>query len=123
MVADRLRAETDAILCLTTSGIPGRNLPLSERLASLELRPELASFDAGSITTPAGVFLNSPESLDALARRALETGVKLEFEYFDAGMVATCLRYLEPGLLRPPLHFQFVLGSPFGMPAAAAALV
>lgn len=123
MVADRLRAETDAILCLTTSGIPGRNLPVGERLASLELRPELASFDAGSINTPAGVFLNPPEFLDALARRALETGVKLELECFDAGMVATCLRYLEQGLLRPPLHFQFVLGSPFGMPAEAAALV
>ena len=26
-VVDRLRSETDAILCLTTSGIPGRNLP------------------------------------------------------------------------------------------------
>src|SRR4030067_3771699 len=30
-VVDRIRSETDAILCLTTSGIPGRNLPLVDR--------------------------------------------------------------------------------------------
>ncbi len=111
------------MLCLTTSGIPGRNLPVSERIAPLSLRPELASFDAGSINTPAGVFLNPPEFLDTLAARALELGVKPELECFDAGHVATCLRYLEQGKLRAPLHFQFVLGAPSGMPATAASLV
>ncbi len=122
-VVEALRRETDAVLCLTTSGIPGRNLPAEERLAPLTLRPELASFDAGSINTPAGVFLNPPEFLDALAARLLELGVKPELECFDAGHVATCLRYLNDGKLRAPLHFQFVLGAPYGMPATAAALV
>ena len=122
-VVEALRRETDAVLCLTTSGIPGRNLPAEERLAPLTLRPELASFDAGSINTPAGVFLNPPEFLDALAARLLELGVKPELECFDAGHVATCLRFLDDGKLRAPLHFQFVLGAPYGMPATAAALV
>ena len=122
-VVERLRAETGALLCLTTSGIPGRNLPVEQRLAPLDLRPELASFDAGSINTPAGVFLNPPEFLDALAAKALESGVKPELECFDTGHVATCLRYLEDGKLRAPLHFQFVLGAPYGMPATAGALV
>ena len=122
-VVDRLRAETDAVLCLTTSGIPGRNLPVEQRIAPLSLKPDLASFDAGSINTPAGVFLNLPEFLDALAARALELDVKLELECFDAGHVATCLRYLADGKLRAPLHFQFVLGAPYGMPATAASLV
>ncbi len=122
-VVERLRAETDAVLCLTTSGIPGRNLPVEERIAPLELRPELASFDAGSINTPAGVFLNPSEFLDSLAAKALELGVKPELECFDAGHVATCLRYLADGKLRAPLHFQFVLGAPYGMPATAASLV
>ncbi len=122
-VVEQLRAETDAVLCLTTSGIPGRNLPVEERLAPLDLRPELASFDAGSVNTPAGVFLNPPEFLDALAAKALELGVKPELECFDAGHVVTCLRYLADGKLRAPLHFQFVLGAPYGMPATAASLV
>jgi 3-keto-5-aminohexanoate cleavage enzyme len=87
------------------------------------LRPELASFDAGSINMGAGVFLNPPEFHELLAARALETGVKLEIECFEAGMVSTAVSYRERGLLRPPLHFQFVLGTPFGMPATAKSLL
>lgn len=121
-VVDALRAQTDAILCLTTSGIPGRNLSMQERLAPLDLRPEMASFDAGSINTPAGVFLNEPAFLDALAARAHEAGVKLELECFDIGMVVTALRYLSEGKLEPAPHFQFVLGTPYGLPASAASL-
>lgn len=122
-VVDRLRAETDAIVCVTTSGIPGRNFSPQERLAPLALRPDMASFDAGSINTPAGVFLNEPDFLEALAAQARARGVKLELECFDTGMVATCLRYLEQGVLDGPPHFQFVLGTPYGMPATAAALL
>jgi 3-keto-5-aminohexanoate cleavage enzyme len=121
-VVDGLRSETDAILCLTTSGIPGRNLPTEERLAPLVLRPEMASLDAGSVNTPAGVFLNPPEFVETLAQRTLELGVKPELECFEAGMVATCERLLERGLLRAPLHFQFVLGTAYGMPATGRSL-
>ena len=122
-VVDRIRGETDALLCLTTSGIPGRNFPISERLQSLTLKPELASFDAGSINMGENVFLNPQEFLDALAKETLATGIKPELEVFDAGMVYTCIRYLEKGLLKPPPHFQFVLGTPNGMPATAKSLV
>lgn len=122
-VVDGLRAATDAVLCLTTSGIPGRNLPVEERLAPLSLQPEMASFDAGSINTEAGVFLNEPGFLDALALAARRHGVKLELECFDTGMVATALRYVAEGKVAGPPHFQFVLGSRYGMPATAATLV
>jgi len=122
-VVDRLRSETDAILCLTTSGIPGRNLPIAERLAPLSLNPELVSFDAGSINMGENLFLNPVEFLDALAKETLAKGIKPELEVFEVGMVYTCLRYLEKGLLNPPLHFQFVLGTPGGMPATAKSLL
>jgi 3-keto-5-aminohexanoate cleavage enzyme len=122
-VVDRIRSETDAILCLTTSGIPGRNLPIADRLQPLSLHPELVSFDAGSINMGENVFLNPQEFLDALAKETLSMGIKPELEVFEAGMVHTCLRYLEKGLLKPPLHFQFVLGTPNGMPATAKSLL
>jgi 3-keto-5-aminohexanoate cleavage enzyme len=121
-VVDCLRAETDAILCLTTSGIPGRNLSIDERLAPLALRPEMASFDAGSINTEAGLFVNDAEFLDAAVAAAGEHGVKLELECFDTGMIVTALRYHEQGSIPAPLHFQFLFGSKFGMPATARAL-
>jgi len=122
-VVHHLRNETDAILCLTTSGIPGRNLPIKERLVSLSLNPELVSFDAGSMNMGENVFLNPVEFLDALAKETLAKGIKPELEVFDAGMIYTCLRYLEKGLLKPPLHFQFVLGTRGGMPATAKSLL
>lgn len=122
-VVDRIRGQTDAILCLTTSGIPGRNLPIEERLQPLALNPELVSFDAGSINMGTNVFLNPPEFLEALAKATLAKGIKPELEVFDVGMVYNCLRYFDKGLLKPPLHFQFVLGTLGGMPATPKSFI
>ena len=116
-VVKPLREKTDLILCLTTSGIPGRNLPTEERLAPVDLKPELASFDAGSINLGGAVFMNSPEFLDRAAEKMRESGVKPEIEIFDLGMVITSLRMRDQGKLDDPLHFQFVLGTPWGAPA------
>ena len=116
-VVGPLREKTDLVLCLTTSGIPGRNLPIEERLRPLELGPELASFDAGSINLGGTVFINTPDFLEAAANKMKEKGVKPELEIFDMGMIVTCLRMRDEGYLDEPLHFQFVLGTPWGSPA------
>lgn len=122
-VVGKLRRETDLILSLTTSGIPGRNLPVEERLAPLALHPELASFDAGSINLGGSVFINTPEFLDRAAEQMKLKGVKPEIEIFDAGMIVTTLRMLKEGKLEEPLHFQFVLGTPWGAPATPKSLL
>jgi 3-keto-5-aminohexanoate cleavage enzyme len=122
-VAEPLKKKTDLILCLTTSGIPGRNLPTTERLAPLELKPELASFDAGSINLGNSVFINSPEFLESAAKKMKDNGVKPELEIFDLGMIVTCLRMRSEGMLAEPLHFQFVLGTPWGAPATPESLL
>lgn len=122
-VVDRIRSQTNAILCLTTSGIPGRNIPASERLQPLELCPELASFDAGSINLRENVFLNPPEFLELLAREISERGIKPELGIFEAGMVYTCIRFMKKGLLKEPLYFQFALGAQGGMPANLKSLL
>ncbi len=116
-VVEFLRSKTDLILSLTTSGIPGRNLPIDERLVPLQLKPDLASFDAGSINLGGSVFINTPDFLEEAARRMKETGVKPEIEVFDSGMLVTALRMRDQGKLDEPLHFQFVLGTPWGAPA------
>jgi 3-keto-5-aminohexanoate cleavage enzyme len=122
-VVEPLRAKTDLVLCLTTSGIPGRNLPIEERLAPLELKPELASFDAGSINLGESVFINSPEFLDRAAQDMRARGVKPELEIFDLGMLITCLRMLDEKKLEAPAHFQLVLGTPWGAPASPKSLL
>ena len=122
-VVEPLREKTDLILCLTTSGIPGRNLNIEERLEPLELEPELASFDAGSINLGGSVFINTPEFLQAAAILMKEKNVKPELEIFDVGMMITCLRMRKEGYLTDPLHFQFVLGTPWGTPGTPKSLV
>lgn len=122
-VIEPIQKQTDAILCLTTSGIPGRNLPTKERLAPLSLKPEMASFDAGSINLGGSVFLNAPDFLDEAAARMHEEGIKPEIEIFDTGMMVTALRMRKEEKLKNPLHFQFVLGTPYGAPADPRILV
>lgn len=122
-VVEPLQEKTNLILCLTTSGIPGRNLPTEERIAPLELKPELASFDAGSINLGNSVFINSPRFLDSAAARMKELGVKPELEIFDLGMIVTCQRMKAEGKLAEPHHFQFVLGTPWGAPATPESLL
>ncbi len=122
-VVESLREKTDLILCLTTSGIPGLNLPLAQRLKVLELAPELASLDMGSINLGQSVFINSPEFLRIAATQMKERGVKPELEIFDVGMIGTSLRMRQQGLLDDPLHYQFILGSPYGSPATPKTLI
>ena len=122
-VVTPLREKTDIILCLTTSGIAGRNLPIEKRLAPLKLKPELASFDAGSINLGGGVFSNPPEFLDKAADRMKKLGVKPEIEIFDSGMIVTALGMRKEGKLEDPLHFQFVLGTPCGAPGTPKSLL
>ena len=122
-VVEPLREKTDLVLCLTTSGIPGRNIPIEERLAPLELKPELASFDAGSINLGDSVFINSPEFLERAAEEMRVRGIKPELEIFDLGMLITCLRLLDEKKIDLPPHFQLVLGTPWGAPASPKSLL
>lgn len=120
-VVERVRVHGDVILNLTTA--PGGDIEGEARMRSLELRPEVASFDAGSMNFGEYVFENSPTFLRGLARRMLEAGTKPELEIFDTGMIGTCLKLHGEGLLRAPMHFQFVLGVPGGAPATVKTLM
>jgi len=122
-VVESVRRRCDVVFCLTTSGVPGRNLPYEQRMVPLELSPELASFDAGSLNLGGHVFANPDDFLELMAGRMLEKGVKPELEIFDVGMIATCLRLANRGLLKEPMHFQFVLGTPAGSPATPGSLL
>jgi 3-keto-5-aminohexanoate cleavage enzyme len=52
-----------------------------------------------------------------------EKGVKPEIEVFDSGMLVTALRMRDDGKLSDPLHFQFVLGTPWGASATPKTLL
>ena len=99
------------IVNLTTD--PGGEVEGDDRFRSLDLHPELATLDAGTMQAPTGdrIVEGSLPFLRRLAGRMLETGTKPELEIFHSGMIRTCLQLAEEGLLEVPLYFQFVLGA------------
>lgn len=109
------REGLDVVLNLTTSGSA-----FSEelRLAHLPiLMPEMCSYDPGSMNwANSYVFLNTPAFLEKLGTKCNELGIKPEIEIFDAGMIGNVEFYLKKGFLKAPLHCQFVLDVPGGMP-------
>jgi 3-keto-5-aminohexanoate cleavage enzyme len=114
-VAAVREAAPELLVNLTTAG--SWSMEEADRLAVVSLKPDVCSFDAGSLNFGDGVFLNPPPFLRALAEACLEHGVKPELECFDASHIEFCLRLAGEGLLREPLWFQFVMGIPGGIAA------
>lgn len=118
------RSGRDVLINLTTSwGGRDPNCPNERRFAPLSLKPDLASFDCGSMNFDDGIFHNSRPFLRELAAAMKESGVKPEIEIFDAGMIETAKLLAAEGLLEEPLFFQFVLGVPGGAPATVKDLM
>lgn len=118
-----IRERCDIVLNLTTSG--GIGFTDEERMKPfIELKPEMASYDCGSMNwMHSTVFENSPKFLEKLGVTMHENNVKPEIEIFDVGMMYNALYYLKKGIIKAPLHFQFVLGAAGGMAATVENLV
>jgi 3-keto-5-aminohexanoate cleavage enzyme len=121
IVAAIKRTRSDVILQLSTGARAG--VDPEARVAPVRLLPEMASFTTGSNNLPGIVYANPPQFLDYLATVFRDTGVKPEIEVFEAGMIQNALFLQEKGLIRAPLHFDFVLGAPGAMPAGVRNLV
>jgi 3-keto-5-aminohexanoate cleavage enzyme len=108
--ADLIKNKCDVVVNMTTSG--DNRASDEERMAHIvELKPEMASFDAGSFNwMPLGVFTNTPQFLEKLAKMMLDSGVKPEIEVFDTGMIGVAEYYIKKGLIKTPPHFQICLG-------------
>jgi 3-keto-5-aminohexanoate cleavage enzyme len=116
-------AGSNVIVNLTTSFSGSSTDDHETRFAPLSLKPDIGSYDAGSMNFNDHVFLNRPDFLRELARRMQEAGVKPEIEIFDVGQIGNAERIAAEGLIDGPLYFQFVLGVRGGAPATAKQLV
>ena len=105
----------EAILIPSTGGAMG--MTAQERGAPIDLRPEMATLDCGTMNFGGDIFVNTEEIIRAFGTRMLDCGVKPELECFDRGMVETALRLSGEGWLPAPLQFNFVLGVRGGMSA------
>jgi 3-keto-5-aminohexanoate cleavage enzyme len=112
---ERLRRHCpDMIVQFSTGGRSGVG---SERGGMLHLRPDMASLSTGSCNFPTRVYENPPDLILELAGKMNQYGVKPEIEVFDLAMLYNAVNYVRDGLLKAPLHVQFVLGVKHALPA------
>jgi uncharacterized protein (DUF849 family) len=112
---ERLRRHCpDMIVQFSTGGRSGVG---SERGGMLHLRPDMASLSTGSCNFPTRVYENPPELILELAGKMNQYGVKPEIEVFDLAMLYNAVNYVRDGVLKAPLHVQFVLGVKHALPA------
>lgn len=116
--------DCDVIINCTTSGDSRASDEQRMAPAATLNGIEMASWDAGSFNwMPGGVFVNSPQFLGKLGEVLTARGIKPEVEIFDSGMLGVAGYFVEQGKLRAPLHYQFCLGVPGGMPASVENLL
>lgn len=120
---DLIRAAgSDVIINMSTGGGAGQTTD-EQRMEPVALKPEIASFDCGSLNFGQTVFINSPSFLDELAARFERYGVLPEIECFEPGHIANAIRLIDDGKLKPPFWFQMVLGVRGGSPGTVKQLV
>jgi 3-keto-5-aminohexanoate cleavage enzyme len=103
----------DVIIQPSTGGAVG--MTIEERMQPLDIDVEMATLTAGTVNFGDGVFYNSPEYIEAFAKKMRERKIKPEIEVFEVGMINNALGLVKRGLLEEPLHFDFVMGVPGGI--------
>ena len=120
-IIEKVRARCDIIVQVSTGGAVG--MTAEERLQPVELKPEMATLSMGSVNFGNDVFINQPTDMAIFAQAMQERGVKPEFEIFDSGMLTALQRWLKKGVLKGPVHCDFVLGVPGAMAGTAESLM
>ena len=139
-IVSGIKEQCDVIVCITTGA--SQMMSVEERLSVVpELKPELASCNAGSMNfvlaglvpqlSPDGpawerkylggtydnVFSNTYLGLETYMKTMEESGTIPEFEVYDAGMINNIAYFRQKGILTCPIYIQFVLGIQGGLPA------
>ncbi|GAU75752.1 3-keto-5-aminohexanoate cleavage protein [Fusibacter sp. 3D3] len=87
-----------------------------QRLQPVDLKPEMATLSCGTCNFGPDVFMNSEEYIVRFATKMQEMGVKPEIEVFERGMIENAKSLVKKGLIKAPLHVDFVLGVPGACP-------
>jgi len=112
----------DVIIQPSTGGAVG--MTNDERLQPIVLNPEMATLDCGTCNFGGdSIFVNTENMIIDFANKIYERGIKPELEVFDKGMVDMALRLYKKGIIKDPMHFDFVMGVNGGISAEARDLV
>ena len=121
-IAEIKRLCPDVIIQPSTGGAVG--MSNAERLQPLELVPEMATLDCGTVNFGGDdIFVNTENTIKEFGEKMIKLGVKPEVEVFDKGMIDTAIRLSKQGYISLPMHFNFVLGVTGGIAATMRDLV
>ena len=111
---ERLCAETDAVVQLTTGGSP--RLSVEERLNTVFLAPEMCSLNMGLlnffIRREQVFFANHRSDIERFAHEIAARDVKPELEVYNSAMLEEVAYLLSLGIFEPPYTINFVLHTP-----------
>lgn len=113
-VLEGVRGKCPMLVQFSTGGAIG--MTYEQRMAHLVHKPDMATLNCGSMNFGNDIFLNPPEFMEKLAQELLNHNIKPELEVYDIGMINNALVLLKKGLLKEPLHFDFVMGVAGGIP-------
>lgn len=120
-VIDRIREGAPEMLTMVSTG-GSNDMTIAERTTGLEASPDISGVESGSMNFGDETFITAPPAGRGIIARATEVGIALEVEAFDVGHVVSAVRWLEQGVLEPPLRINLVFGVPGGIDASPAAL-
>ncbi|MBT2301989.1 3-keto-5-aminohexanoate cleavage protein [Variovorax paradoxus] len=128
-----IKARSNAVINITTGGAP--TMTVDERMRpALELKPEVASLNMGSMNfglfpvlgrykqfqhdwerpyldgTRNLVFKNTFQDIEYILTKGTENGTKFEFECYDTAHLYNLAHFLDRKLATPPLFVQTVFG-------------
>lgn len=141
-----IKAETNLVVSPTTGGTATMTPEQRIRVVR-ELKPEMATFNAGSMNfalypvlakykdfkypweegflggTESFIFPNTFTSLKVFCQTMNECETKPELEVYDVGQITNLAQIIREGFLKKPLYLQFVLGILGGIQASLDNLV
>ncbi|WDV44314.1 3-keto-5-aminohexanoate cleavage protein [Clostridiaceae bacterium M8S5] len=115
-VLDRLDNENVDIIKQVSTGARGGENTIDWRGQMLDLNAHMASLSTGSSNFISSVNANSPQLIQSLAKKMFDNNIKPEIEAFDVSMIHNAIRLEKKGILKGPLHFNFVMNVPGSLP-------
>jgi len=89
----------------------------------LELKPEIASLDTGSLNFDDSLYATTPTWLRTMSDGYKQASVVPEVEVFELGHIELAKQLIKEGRIAQPSLFQLCLGIKYGAPATPDAMM
>lgn len=128
-----IQSKCDIVINFSTSGETNIQSGLSlmgtpdvyqtKRLEILEVKPEVASYDLGTMNFGEQIFMNPLGFLRKSGQRMQELSIVPEVEVYSLGDIDQAKRLIKEGVLPKDVYFQICLGIRGGTPATVKNLI